>query len=271
MLPPENRRAIMTQPPDSPMSLFLKRLLRRSALTPVEQRAILALRGSKHSYRAHVDIVMPGEHVESACLVARGLVGRYDQRLDGKRQVTSFYVAGDMCDLHSVVAPMASWSITAVSDASVIRVPHHQLRELCVRYPAIALAFWRDGTADASIFAKWVGNLGRRSAKERVAHLFCEMGLRSEAAGLGTRLSFDLPATQEQIGEATGLTAVHVNRTLQQIRGKNLLSFSKGVVEIPSWDALVATAEFDPAYLMLDGPPQRVVSAVAGGDRISVQ
>jgi CRP-like cAMP-binding protein len=254
---------------DSPLSLFLQRLLRRSALTVDEQRAIIRLPGSKHRYSPHADIVMPGEHVESACLVVRGLVGRYDQRLDGQRQITSFYVAGDMCDLHSVVAPKASWSITAVSHALIIRVPHRQLSELCVTYPAIALAFWRDGTVDASVFAKWVGNVGRKSAMERVTHLFCEMGRRAEAAGLGTRASFEFPATQAQIGEATGLSAVHVNRTLQEIRSKGLLSFTRGRVEILDWDALVATAEFDPDYLMLDGRPQRIVSSRAAGERVT--
>ena len=261
----------MIQLGDSPLSLFLRRLLLRSALTAEEQRAILALKGSNHQYAAHKDIVSPGEHVETACLVAKGLVGRYDQRLDGRRQITSFYIAGDMCDLHSVVAPKASWSITAVNDAMVIRIPHVQLRNLCVNYPAIALAFWRDGTADASIFAKWVGNVGRKSAKERITHLFCEMGVRSEAAGLGTRSSFDLPVTQEQLGEATGLTAVHVNRSLQEIRGRGLLSFRNGVVEILNWAALANVAEFDPAFLMLDGPPQKTVRSAAGGERLSTE
>jgi CRP-like cAMP-binding protein len=255
---------------NSPISLFLKRLLRRSALTSEEQQAILGLNGMMHKYSSHADVVRPGEHVENACLVAQGLIARYDQRLNGQRQITSFYIAGDMCDLHSVVAPRASWSITAVSQTAVVRLPHRRLNDLCIRYPAIALAFWRDSTADASIFAKWVGNLGRGSAKERITHLFCEMALRTEAAGLGTRTAFDLMTTQEQLGEATGLTSVHVNRTLQEIRGESLLSFRQGRVEIPNWDALVATAEFDPAYLMLEGPPKRVAAKVAANpERVS--
>lgn len=253
---------------DPALSLFLERLARRSFLTDEEKRAILGLQGTKNRYATHADIVSPGQCVDSACLVAKGLVGRYDQRLDGQRQVTSFYVAGDMCDLHSVVAPRASWSITAVSQATVIRVPHRQLRDLCVTYPAIALAFWRDGTVDASIFAKWVGNLGRKSAKERIAHLFCEMGVRIEAAGLGSRTSFDLPVTQTQLGEATGLTAVHVNRTLQEIRARDLLSFAQGRVEIRDWDALATVGEFDPGYLMLSGPPQRIADLLTSEGRL---
>jgi CRP-like cAMP-binding protein len=246
-----------------PIAAFLKRLLLRSALTSDERRAIASLTGDKQEYAAHIDIVSPGQTVEHACLVARGLIARYDQMLDGQRQTTSYYIPGDMCDLHSVVAPKASWSITAVSPSAIIRVPHRQLRDICARYPEIALAFWRDGTADASVFAKWVGNLGRKNGKARIAHIMCEMGTRMEAAGLGSRTEYELPVTQERLGEAAGLTSVHVNRMLQEIRASGLLAFHNGRVEIFDWDALASVAEFDPAYLMLDGPPHRLADTRA--------
>ena len=246
--------------PDSrtPLARFLHRLRLRSVLTGEEQEAVLALGGETEQFRSHEDIVSPGERVEHACLVARGLAGRFDQMLDGERQVTSFYIADDMCDLHSVVAPRASWSITAMSRVTALRVPHSQLRELCIRYPGLALAFWRDGTVDASIFAKWVGNLGRKNARARIGHIFCEMGVRSEAARLGSRTSYELPLTQNQLADAAGLTPVHVNRTLQELKRGGLLRFDSGRVDIPDWDALAAIAEFGPSYLLLDGPPQRV-------------
>ena len=254
----------------SSLSLFLQRLLLRSALTPEEQRAILELGGDTRRYVAHADVVRPGEVVESACLVVRGLLARYDQMLDGQRQLTSFYISGDMCDLHSVVVPKASWSITALSAATVKFIPHSQLRELCNRYPAIAISFWRDGTVDASIFAKWVGNLGRKNAKARIAHIMCEMGMRIEAAGLGTRASFELLVTQEQLADAAGLTSVHVNRTLQELRREGSLSFDRGRVEVPDWDRLAQVAEFDPAYLMVDGSPQRLIAASGGTEPASI-
>ena len=249
----------------------MRRLLLRSPLREEEQCAILDLRGETRRYVAHADIVRPGEMVESACLVVSGLLGRYDQMLDGQRQVTSFYIPGDMCDLHSLVVPKASWSITAVSAATVKFIPHFQLRELCNRHPAIAIAFWRDGTVDASIFAKWVGNLGRKDAKARIAHIFCEMGTRMEAAGLGTRVSFDLPATQDQLADAAGLTSVHVNRTLQELRREGLLTFERGRLEIPNWDRLAEVAEFDPAYLILDNPRQPLVTKTGPSEPASIQ
>ncbi|HJP67861.1 MAG TPA: Crp/Fnr family transcriptional regulator [Sphingomicrobium sp.] len=244
--------------PQTALQRFLDRLDLRSALTNEERDAILGLRGEIERCRPHQDIVSPHEKVERACLVKSGLVGRYDQMLDGERQVTSIYISGDMCDLHSVVAPRASWSITALSPVTVIRVSHGELRSLCIRYPGLAIAFWRDGTADASIFAKWIGNLGRKSGKARIGHLFCEMGMRCEAAHLGTRTQYELPLTQKQVAETVGLTSVHVNRMLMDLRAEGLLLFLRGRVDIPDWEALASLAEFDPEYLMLEGPPQRV-------------
>ena len=248
----------MNQHSTSPIQPFLHRLLLRSGLSAKEQRAVLSLTGETERWTAHRDIVAPGQTVNAACLVTRGLVGRYDIMVDGQRQVTSFYIAGDMCDLHSVVVPKASWSITAICDCTVLRVPHSQLRDLCLEYPAVSMAFWRDGTVDASIFAKWVGNLGRKNSKARIAHLICEMGTRIEAAGLGTREAFELPLTQQQLADATGMTSVHVNRMLQELRGDGLLAFSNGHIEIENWETLAGVAEFDPVYLLLDAAPQRL-------------
>lgn len=241
-----------------PQAQFLQRLLLRSKLTVEEQRAILSLQGTVQRVQAHRDIVSPGECVESACLVSRGLVARYDQMLNGRRQLTSFYIAGDACDLHSVVAPKVNWSITAICDATVLRVPHEQLRQLCLRHPHIALAFWRDGTVDASIFAKWIANVGAKQAKARIAHLFCEIGLRSEAAGLGSRTNFEFMATQSQVADATGLTPVHVNRVIQELRAGEPLSFRGGRVLIKNWETLLAVGEFSADYLMLSASPDRL-------------
>lgn len=269
VLPPVNWSIALRSTDQSQLARFLHRLELRSALTSMERDAILGLGGQTHRFPARVDVVSPGEKVDTACLVADGLAARFDQMRDGERQLTSFYIPGDMCDLHSVVFPKAAWSITAISPLVVQRVPHGQLRDLCIQFPAIAIAFWRDGTVDTSIFAKWVGNLGRKNAKSRIAHIFCEMGVRTQAAELGSKTSYRLPVTQEQLGDATGLTSVHVNRTLQEIRGEGLLTFGAGQVEIHDWAMLAAVADFDPAYLMLAEPPQRIAPEVRGGERMA--
>ena len=239
---------------NAPIALFLARLLHRSPLTQAEQSIVLSLKGETARFAAHRDIVSPGQRVEHSCLIVEGLAGRFDQMANGQRQITAFHLPGDMCDLHSVVVPTASWSITALSNVTVAFFEHKRLRELVESHPGIAIAFWRDTVADGSHLAKWVGNLGRKNAAARVAHILCEMGMRMESAGLGTRRSFDFPITQEQLADAAGLTSVHINRVLQDLRGRNLLTFRGGKVDILDWDGLAHEAEFDPNYLILRWP-----------------
>jgi CRP-like cAMP-binding protein len=170
--------------PEPALERFLSRLLSRSALSADEKRAILGLDGRICGFRARRDIVVPGQHVDYACLVAEGIAARFDQMRNGQRQLTAFHIAGDMCDLHSVVAPTAAWGITAISATTIVQVPHAAICRAIDCHPNLALAFWRDGTADASVLANWLGNIGRQDALARLAHMFCEFGVRMEVAGL---------------------------------------------------------------------------------------
>lgn len=240
----------------SALSRFLRRLLRRSQLSPEEQSAILALRSHASQVGAHRPIVRPGEQIHHSCLIVGGLVGRLDQMKNGRRQITALHIPGDMCDLHSVVSPIAGWGFEALTTSTVLHIPHYELRNVATAYPAIASAFWRDTTADASVLAKWVGNLGRRDAASRIAHLFCELGTRMEHAGLGSRTEFALPITQAQIADAMGLTSVHVNRTLQAMRGERILRTERRTIYVEDWDRLVAIAEFDPEFLLIEDLPR---------------
>ena len=201
-------------------------------------------------YRTNHDIVSPKVTVEHACLIAEGLAARYDQSARGQRQITALYLPGDMGDLHSVVSPTAAWGIVALTSAVVLKVPHQELMSISVKYPTLALAFWRDGTADASILAKWAAN-ARRGAKARLAHLMCEIGLRSEMAKLGTRTAFHFPVSQHQLADIVGLTAVHVNRTLQALRSEGLIRSHDGTIFLDDWEGLRKVADFDDSYLLL--------------------
>ena len=241
----------MTSPP-SALEKFLARLLLRSPLSAEEEQAILALDGREVRTDAHRDIVRPGQTIDFACLVVDGLAGRFDQLANGHRQITALHITGDMCDLHSVAVPHTGWGIEALTATTTLRVPHAPLRHLTVQFPAIAFAFWRDTVTDASILAKWISALGRRSAKSRLAHLICEMGIRMEQAGLGTTAHFRLPATQAQLADVLGLTAVHLNRTFQALRRDGAL-FTHGFdVKVTDFDRLREIAEFDAQYLLLD-------------------
>jgi CRP-like cAMP-binding protein len=239
----------MADPPPEALRLFLDRLLLRSPLSEEEQAAILALPTRQQEVAPGEDLVVPGEETVCSCLVAAGLMSRFDTMRDGRRQIVAFYLPGDMCDLHSVAVPTSGWGLEALTRSIVLLIPHDSLRKL-VADPNMALAFWRDTTADGSILAKWVGNLGRKQAIPRLAHLFCEMGVRTEKAGLGTRTDFQLPITQAQLADAAGLTPVHLNRTLKALKAEGV-TFTGRRVGIADWNRISAMAEFDPAYLLL--------------------
>lgn len=243
----------MVHDPHSAITIFVSRLHRRSSLSDAEANALLALRGTTSVVHANSDIVSPGEAPVHACLVLDGLAGRFSQLGDGQRQITALHVSGDMCDLHSLVTPNGGWALQALSPTVILKVPHSQLREIAHAFPNIAEAFWRDCSVDAGVLSQWVVNIGRRDARSRLAHLLCEMAVRLENAGLGSRTAFRLEATQAQLADALGLTAVHVNRTIQALRASGIVSINGHEIRIGDWDALVEMAGFDERYLQIEG------------------
>jgi CRP-like cAMP-binding protein len=243
------------------LQLFVSRLTSRSFLTDAEKSAVLGLTGRIKQVAAHVDFVSYGEVVDHSCLVVEGCVGRFGQSRDGTRQITCLYIPGDVADLPSVVSPKSGWGLSALTGTTVLRIPHGDIRSLAAKHPGVAEAFWRDCVADGSIFSEWVVNVGHRDALARLAHLFCEMAVRSEQAGKGDRQSFPLPITQTDLGDATGLTNVHVNRMLRELRTRAVADMRAGTVTIQDWDQLVTIGEFDPAFMLLDGPAPRITEA----------
>lgn len=248
----------MADQPSPALQAYLNRLLVHSRLSELEQQAILSLPGREEVVALRRDLVRPGELVDHALLVVDGLLGRFDLMRSGARQITALHIAGDMCDLHSVAAPRTGWGITVLSAATALHIPHRAIHEAAEAYPNLARAFWRDTTLDASILAKGIANIGRKSARARIAHLFCEIGIRSERAGLGRRDDYPLDLIQEQIGDMVGLTGVHVNRSIQALRDEELVAVKSRRVHILDWEALTAVAEFTPAYLL---PGEREAAA----------
>jgi CRP-like cAMP-binding protein len=236
--------------PQEALGAFIRRLRRHSSLSSSDEDAIFGLRAHVTQVGRNRTLVSPGTTVTHAILVADGLVARFDMMRNGLRQITALHLPGDMCDLHSVVIPRAGWGIASLIPSTVVHVPHGDLRSLANTHPRLSLAFWADVTLDASVLAKWLANLGRKEATSRLAHMLCEMGLRSETAGAGTRTAYRLNLTQEQIGEVVGLTGVHVNRTLRHLRELGLVVRTGPDISILDWNGLAATAEFSPDFLL---------------------
>ena len=238
------------------LEAFVHRLSQHSNLSEEERGAILGLPTQLEEVRGHSDFVRPGDITDHSCLIADGLVGKYGQAPDGKRQIVSLHIPGEMVDLPSVVVPQATAVLTALAPSAVFKIAHRSLRDLSFEYPAIAVAFWRSSVLDGAIVIQLLVNVGRRTARERLAHLLCEMSVRNRLTKGGDGMAYDLPMSQEQLGDALGLTSVHVNRTLRDLRQDGLISTSRGGVEIKDWLALVHSGDFEIDYL-LSKPPSR--------------
>jgi CRP-like cAMP-binding protein len=182
-------------------------------------------------------------------------VQRYKVLDEGKRQISAFHVAGDMPDLQGLHLSVMDHNLGALTRVTALSVPHEALRELLLRIPELNAPFWRDTLVDAAIFREWVANVGRRPAYQRLAHLFCELYLKQVAVGLARDGRCPMPVTQVDLADATGLTSVHVNRTLRELRRDGLIELRGKRLEIPDWPRLVAAASFNPAYLHLASRP----------------
>ncbi|MBB5716993.1 Crp/Fnr family transcriptional regulator [Sphingomonas aerophila] len=231
---------------DRALSAFVRRLRLHSDLNEEEQKAVLALPGLARGVARNREIVRPGNVTTKSYLVADGLLVRFDRLQDGRKANTALHIAGDVCDLHSVVSPMAGSGVAAITDAVVVDLPHNALKEIAVTFPAIALAFWRDTAADAAALKAWAVRLGRMNATARIAHLFCEMGYRMEEAQLGSRHSYDLPVNQEQLADTVGLTPVHTNRVLKALRKAGIADLRARHVHVLDLDLLMSVGEFEP-------------------------
>lgn len=241
------------------MQQFLTRLLTRSSLSDEEQQAVLDLPTTLQQVRSNNDFVGLGERLDHACLIVDGLVARFEQTIKGERQITALHISGDMADLHSVVLPKTSWGLHTLTRSTVAKIPHGALVAAANSHPALARAFWRDCAVDASIIATWSVSLGRRNARARIAHLLCELKCREEAVGRFRDSGFGLPMTQIQLADVLGMTAIHINRMIGELRKASLITMSSSRVTILDWRELVEMADFDPAYLHLEKQPESIV------------
>lgn len=235
---------------------FLDRLISRSVLNDRERQAILDLPYRTEQMLPNRDFVRLGERVDHACFVVAGMVGRFDQNINGARQITAIHIPGDMPDLHSVVQPRATSALQSLSVATILRIPHSSIRSATAMFPALGEALWRDCMVDASIMSQWVVNVGRRNAKSRIAHLLCEMAMRLYPGPKASAFVFPFQVTQAQLADATGLTPLHVNRVVRTFREQKLADVRRDEVEVLDWQRLMKSGDFDPDYLQSGISPE---------------
>jgi CRP-like cAMP-binding protein len=194
-------------------------------------------------------MVREGARTTECNLLLRGFAYRQKLLSDGERQIISIHIPTEFIDLQNGILGTADHNVQSLNHSEVAAVPRSALMELADKSASARLAMWIDTLIDASIFREWVVNVGRRDARARIAHLLCELALRLERTGAGRDGSFDLPLTQEQLADATGLTAVHTNRTLQSLRREGLIQLSNGILRVLDWEGLRKVGDFDELYL----------------------
>ena len=194
-------------------------------------------------------IIRAREETSSSNILLSGFVHRFKDLSDGRRQSMELSVPGDFIDLHSFVMKRIDHDIGCLSPCKIAIVPHERLIEINAQFPHLARLLWLTTLIDAAIHREWIVSLGARSSVERMAHLFCEVAARLEPLGLAERGGYHFPLTQANLAELMGLSLVHVNRTLRELRERELVAFKEQKVLIADWDGLVSLAHFDPFYL----------------------
>ncbi|KAB1080592.1 Crp/Fnr family transcriptional regulator [Methylobacterium soli] len=234
-----------------PLFPLIRKLDSIATLTDEERQAVENLPVRIRALRARHEIVRHGEKASQCCLILEGWACRSKVISEGKRQIFSFHIAGDIPDLQSLHIPLMDHDLCTLTQATVAFIPHEAVRDLTMRFPSIAAVFWRDTLVDAAIFREWMISMGRRTAFDHLAHLFCELYLKQQAVGLAGEHRCPLPITQGDLADATSLSNVHVNRVLKEMRGKGLITLRSNTLVIEAWDELIRAAEFDATYLHL--------------------
>lgn len=204
---------------------------------------------SNRTIPARRDLIRQGDRPRSIYLILDGWAFRHRALADGRRQIVDFAIPGDLCDLNLFILDVMDHSITAMTKLRVAEIGRDVLHRVVTTCPNITTALWWQELVSKSIHREWIVNVGQRSAQERIAHLLCEMFLRMESVGLTHGFSCDFPPTQAEIAEATGLTPVHVNRSIQELRRRGLIELERQRLTIPDMRALQQVAHFNPDYL----------------------
>lgn len=237
------------------MNHLIEKLARRDQLTDEERNALVEVMEPPRRVFAKKDIVSEGDRPNHSTLLIAGFAGRYVTLPDGRRQITEISVPGDFVDLHSLLMKQMDHGIVALTDVTVSNAPHERLRRLTEQHPHLTRLLWLDTVIDGAIHRQLIASMGRKSGLGQLAHLVAELYARLEVVGLAADLSFDLPLSQAIIGDALGLSAVHVSRLVGDLRDRSLVDWTQSRITIANWPGLVAQADFDPTYLRLRREP----------------
>lgn len=240
---------------DSDRDFLLARLGARIRLSSDEVAALRNMPLTVEDVAPGYEVAVEGERPTRCCAVIRGFLIRQVILQDGGRQILSFHVPGDMPDLQGLHLDRMDHTLAALTASRLVFMPHPAVNAVVLSFPRIGGILWRATLVDAAVFRQWMVGLGRRQALARIAHLLCELYVRLSAAGLARGSAVTMPISQVAMADALGLSAVHVNRSLKELRAQRMIQLGGGVLVIVDFDGLARIGEFDPAYLQLGKSP----------------
>jgi len=231
---------------------LLRKLSNFTELSAEESAALVDCCKDVRDVAAREDVIAQGDRTGGVKLLLEGFACRYKTLEDGRRQIVAYFVPGDLCDLRVFILKRMDHSIGAIAPSRVANLSPDNVMKLMHDYPTLTRALWWSTLVEEAIAREWIVNVGQRNARERMAHLFCELLYRFRAVGLNQGLSCTLPLTQVELAETLGLSSVHVNRTLQELRRRKLITLNGGTLTIQNLKALEKLSFFNPDYLHLD-------------------
>lgn len=241
---------------------WIRRLARFATFTPEELRALEEASISTRRCAANDDLHKPGDSGGRLFVVLEGLVCQHKFLADGRRQILAYLFAGDMGDPRQLLQPHVDHALCVVWPSEVAMLTSSSMQRLD-QFPNITQAMSRYASTQQAISREWLVNVGHRTASERLGHLICELYIRLEAVGLTRDQAFELPLTQAELGDTLALSAVHVNRTLMELRRLKLVTFQNRQVVIHDFAGLRLAAGFDARYLQINEETQARIASIA--------
>jgi CRP-like cAMP-binding protein len=243
----------MTKPLSQPVLMpMVKKLAYHVDLDLNDREAICGLPHVVKTIQRHHYVIRERELASHSCVLLSGYSIRSKIVGTGGRQILAIHMRGDLIDLQNSLLEVADHSVQALTECNIAMIPREEITRLAFERPAVGKAMWKDTLVEASIAREWIANVGRRDARTRIAHLLCEFSLRLRVAGLCEDNDYELPMTQEQLADTTGLTPVHVNRSLKALQKEGLIGrTSPRTIEVGDWHKLAHAGDFDSNYLHL--------------------
>lgn len=238
-------------------SILLRKLEHFATLSEGDRRLLERHEGRVLHLGPRQSLLQEGDDPRNVHVVLDGWACRYKQLEDGRRQIISLCVPGDLCEPTIVLLPTISHGFCSLTSIRVSRFAHDEILQMFSESPSLERAFLIEMLVGSEMQREWTFNVGRRTAVERMAHLFCEIPMRLAAVGLSNGAGCDLPLTQADLGDILALSTVHVNRTLQDLRSTGFVELKGRHLTINNLPGLRAVAMFDPAYLHLADNPSR--------------